>query len=190
MPTIFSFSNGEEQQPKRRCLVSINEVVSGIPVSAVNSREEVAYVDNGSSANSLAANQSNVMMLEDTSEQAFVAQGVVHDDIALTVNVCEDVGLVSSVQHTNRSGKLAHLASGHSYIISAHMPSSSLSDHCYYILESPKTLKRKAYDVKDKLCVAHKKTEVEKATDMETKGKSFFLERCNPSASEETYNFI
>ncbi len=50
MPTIFSFSNGKEQQPKRRCLVSINEVVSGIHNSAVNSNEEVEYVDSESSA--------------------------------------------------------------------------------------------------------------------------------------------
>jgi hypothetical protein len=41
--------------------------------------------------------------------------------------------------------------------MSAHLPSSSLSDHCYYISESPKTLKRKAYEVNDKLCVARKK---------------------------------
>ncbi len=96
------------------------------------------------------------MMMEDTSEQAFDPQDIIHDDTALTANVCEDVGLVSSVQHTNRSGKLAHLASGHSYM-SGHLPSSSLSDHCYYISESPKTLKRKAYEVNNKLCVACKK---------------------------------
>lgn len=53
---------------------------------------------NGRGANSLAANHSNVMMVEDTPEQAFVAQDVVHDDIALMVNVCDDVDLGSSVQ--------------------------------------------------------------------------------------------
>lgn len=75
MPTIFSFSEGKEQQP-RRSLVSINVQVSD--------SEEVADVQNGSCASSLAANQSNVMM-EDTPELAFA--DIVHDDIALTANV-------------------------------------------------------------------------------------------------------
>jgi len=153
VPTIFSFSKGKEQQPKRRRLVSIDEVVSGIPMSAVNSNEEVAYVDNGSSANSHAVNQSNVMMMEDTSEQAFVGQDVVHDDITLTANVCEDFGLGSSVQHTNRSG---------------------VSDHCYYISESPKTLKRKTCEVKEKLCVTRKKLRLKGQQTRRLKAKVFF----------------
>lgn len=38
------------------------------------------------------------MMMEDTPEQTFVAHYVVHDDIALMANVCDNVGLGSSVQ--------------------------------------------------------------------------------------------
>ena len=68
MPTIFPFSKGKEEQPRGKGLVSINEEVSDSPISVVNSIEEVADVDNGSSANSLAAVQSNVMMIEDTSK--------------------------------------------------------------------------------------------------------------------------
>ncbi|KAL7382172.1 hypothetical protein ABVT39_017893 [Epinephelus coioides] len=93
VPTIFSFPNGKEDQPVRKSLVS--EEVSDSPVSAVNITEEVADEDNGSSANNLAADQSNVIMMEDTPEWAFDAHDVMYDDIALTTNVCDDVGLGS-----------------------------------------------------------------------------------------------
>lgn len=96
------------------------------------------------------------MMMEDAPEQAFIAQDVVHDDIALTANVCDDVGLGSSVQQ-NLSGKQADSASDHSYTMSAQLPSCSWSDHCYIVSESPRTLKRKASAVEEKLCVARKK---------------------------------
>jgi len=85
VPTLFYFSKGKEQ-PRGESIneVSINEVVSEV-MSIVNSNQ-VAYVDNGSRANSLAADHSNVMM-EDTSEQAF-AQGVMHDDILTSNSEC------------------------------------------------------------------------------------------------------
>ena len=150
----FSLSPMAKKKRDRKSLVS--EEVSDSPVFAVNMIEEVADEDNGSSANNLAADQSNVIM-EDTPEWAFDAHDVLHDDIALTVNVCDDVRFGSSFQQGNPSGKQAASASDHCYSMSTQQPSCSLSDHCYSVSESPRTLKRKASAVQEKLCAARKR---------------------------------
>lgn len=85
-------------------------------ISVVNRNEEVAYVDNVGSATSLAADQSNVIM-EDTSEQAFVAQDVMHDDISLIVNVCDNVGVCITIPE-KQCGQQADSALDHSNNIS------------------------------------------------------------------------
>ena len=135
--------------------MSNNDEVSDTPSSTVNSNEEVADVDHGSGENSLAADQSNIIMIQDTPEEA-VVQHLEHNDIP-TVNACEDVGLGSSSQQTKQIGKQADSASVHSYTITTQLASGSLSDHCYIISESPKTLKRKHSQVEVKLCAARKK---------------------------------
>lgn len=158
VPTIFSFSTGSEEKLRGTRLVSIHDQVSESHISVVNSNEKVAHVDTQSTPNSVAAGQSNDIMMKDTPQKAFVAPAVMHDDIALTANVCDDVSVSSSIQQKKlESGKRADSASVHSSTVSSQLPSCSLSDHSYIISESPRTLKRKASDVEGKLCAVRKK---------------------------------
>lgn len=110
----FLFLQSKQPRGESR-KVSINEEVSEV-ISVVNRNEEVAYVDNVDSATSLAADQSNVIM-EDTSEQAFVAQDVMHDDISLIVNVCDNSGVCITIPE-KQCGQQADSALDHSNNIS------------------------------------------------------------------------
>lgn len=92
-------------------------------------------MDNGSSANSLDVDQSNVMMMEDLPDTP--VQYVVHGDIVLTGDVCDDVGLVFN----KKSGKQADSASGHLSIMSTQQP-------------------RRASAVGEKVCAAPKKVKL------------------------------
>nr|XP_029131898.1 THAP domain-containing protein 4-like [Labrus bergylta] len=100
VPTIFHFP--EEKVPGGKCLVVSANEVSDNGMVVLSSGEEVSDVGDGSSAVNLIADHSNVMM-EDTPQQAFVAQDVIHDDITLTANAGEDVGLGSSNQPIHQS---------------------------------------------------------------------------------------
>ena len=110
MPTIFSHSKGKEDNPEGE--VSIMEV-SDIPVGKIT--KKFADVDNGSSGKILTDDQANVVMMADTPEQAVVLQDAMDDDSSLTVNVCDDVVVGTSIQAGNPTGKCTDSALDHLY---------------------------------------------------------------------------
>ena len=159
VPTIFLHSKGKEDNPEEEVceLVGMNEEVSDIPISVGNSTKEVADVDNGSSGKNLTAHQGNVVMMADTSEQAFVTQD--DNDSALTVHVCDDV-VGTSIQAEHLSSQLS---------------GCSKSDHSYTIFGSPRAIKRKASAVENKLCAARKKLRMTFQKTRRLKAKVSFL---------------